>query len=45
MEYDKLYNILPTEPKTWSQQEVATWLDHIGCFNLIPQFSNIFRFI
>ena len=30
MDYEAFYMILPKEPKKWSIQDVAIWLDFIG---------------
>lgn len=40
MEYDILYNMLPTEPKTWTVTEVGKWLQFIGLDNTFPLFRH-----
>ncbi|KAM3143525.1 hypothetical protein pb186bvf_004287 [Paramecium bursaria] len=39
MDYQRLFQIIPKEPRRWTQSDVDQWLDFIGLGGLQPTFS------
>ena len=39
-DFDKLYKVLPTDPKTWLIADISIWLEFIG----LPQYKEEFGF-
>ena len=40
MDYQKLFSIIPKEPRRWTQCDVESWLDFIGLHDLSDVFCN-----
>jgi hypothetical protein len=40
MDLNILFTRIPRNPCLWNTNDVAEWLDHIGCGKYIPNFEN-----
>lgn len=39
MDYQKLFSLIPKEPRTWNLEDLRIWLQFIGLPDLYPSFS------